>query len=551
MELTLPLLSPVIVPPGSYAVFAESSHPNVTLLTGPTSSGYSSLVADSYSRNAYNYSAANFPAVTYVVTYYPGQDALGQIIGTTCVNGEALTAVPACVPRPFQTYPSSPTTAASLPCSGSSVVYTNTYNSSLYNYESQSVTDAVRLTPITAAVAQTLYAVSFLIHPETSATTTFTLRPALYAMSSTTGAFTLLAQANRTTIAGSTLSGQFTYLYFPIYPPVYVAANTTVYINRVVDQAGLYMVFDQTGSTYTASTVVTSAMPAPGVLVASGSGGLDASRGLLGCAAAAPPSGPCATGSVIINGPTVDTAIYYWPVDQLVGSVRTLKVTQQVNSLSMSVYWAPTLPNTVPVRLSLALYGPPNCGPQGESQLLAVTSVYTFAVGELTGLNSVLMNLPLTSPVIVAPGSYAVFAESDNPYLTVVTGNTLPGYSSLVADSYTRNTYSFTAAPLPQRHLCRHLLPDAGHAGGDRGHYVRVECDADPDAGLRAHSLSHLPRQPRRGVAVHGIRRALHQHVQQLALQLRVAERHQRCPPHPADLDRGADAVRRVVPHPP
>ena len=138
-------------------------------------------------------------------------------------------------------------------------------------------------------MAQTLYAVSFLIHPETSATTTFTLRPAVYAMSSTPGAFTLLAQANQTTVAGSVLSGQFTYLYFPIYPPVYVAANTTVYINRVVDQAGLYMVFDQTGGTYSSAQVVFSNRSAPGVLVATGTGGLDASSGFLGCVTTTPP----------------------------------------------------------------------------------------------------------------------------------------------------------------------------------------------------------------------------------------------------------------------
>ena len=146
--------------------------------------------------------------------------------------------------------------------------------------------------------------------------------------------------------------------------------GVTVYIQRLVDQAGLFLVFDQTGSSWTGAAVGSSAQPAPSSLVATGNGAIDASRGLLGCAAPNPP-GLC-LGAVTVNGPTTLVPEYYFPVDQLIGSLRTLTATQQVTALAMSFYWGLSAPNTGPVNVSMALYGPPNCGPQGESQLLGL-----------------------------------------------------------------------------------------------------------------------------------------------------------------------------------
>ena len=456
--VTLSLTSPIIVVAGQYVVLAESDNVNMTIITGATAAGYQPMVAESYTRNTYTYSSANFPSVAYFVTYYLGQDALGQILGTTCTGTVTPTPLPTCVPKPFIVSPAS--AVAALPCTTASALYTNTYTNSLYNYQSNAATDTVRLIPLLINATQTIYSVSFLFHPETSATTTFTMRPAVYQQTATT-TFTLLAQANQTVIPGSSLAGQFTEYYFPIYPPILVSAGSTIYINRLVDQAGLVLVFDQSGGTFTGTTVITSNQSAPTTITTTGTGGIDASRGVLGCPAAQPVTsstggggssggGTTCTGAAIVNGPASESYQYFWPADQLLGSVRTLTVTQQVTQLAMSFYWSSANANAAPVHVSLALYGPPNCGPQGESQLLGVTSVYTFAAGNLSSSNNLqVVTLSLTSPIIVVAGQYVVLAESDNVNMTIITGATAAGYQPMVAESYTRNTYTYSSANFP------------------------------------------------------------------------------------------------------
>ena len=458
--VTLPLVTPVIVAPGTYYILAETDSPKLVLVTGSTASNLLSIVADSYSRNSYNYSAANFPPVTLLLTYYPGQDAEGQIISSVCNNSEAVTPPPTCTPTPFLSYP--PNTAAVAPCSGSTLLTTPYFNNnSAANFEGQVPPGYVLLTPTTVAAAQTIYAVSYLIHPETAASVVFTMRAAVYLQSATSTSFILAAQSNQTTVSGSVLSGQFTYLYFPIYPPLVVAAGTVIYMDLIVDQAGLFTVYSTAGFVYEGLSLVSSNTSAPSALLTVAIGGDVAARGLLGCAGSgvAPPAGPC-SGAVIINGPLTENFAFFYPSDQLLGSTRVLSVTQQVSSVSMSLYWFSPYPNSSPVSISMALYGPPNCGPQGESQLLAVTSVFTFAPGALSPYEILAPSLPLTSPIIVAPGAYTVFAESSNPLLNIVGGSVQPGYHALVADSFTKNNYNFQSANYPNVTYIVTALPD-------------------------------------------------------------------------------------------
>ena len=457
--LILALVQPLIVAPGNYSVLAEVDSPSLLVVTGTTAPGYPSLVADCYTRNAYNFSHANFPNTTFLATYQPGQDTLAEIVGTACSAGTAPTPLPTCVPLPFSTYPANP--AAAVSCSGGAApLYSNSYsNAAAFNVEAGGSPGVVRLTPLPVAQTQTVYAVSLLVHPETSAASTYTFRAALYAQSTASPtAFSLLAQSAQTPVPGSALSGLFTSLYLPLLFPVTVAAGTALYLEAVYDQPGLVLVFDTTGGSYTGGAL-TSNQSAPAALVATSVGAPDISAGLLGCPASVAqsstggvgPTGGGCSGAVVVNGPAADSTVqYFWPADQLLGSTRVLSATQQVTALSMSLYWASVSNNSAPVHVSLALYGPPSCGDVGDSQLLATTSVYTYAAGALTdSVGPVSLLLPLVAPVTVAPGSYTVLMETDNSSLLVTTAATTAGAASLMADSYTRNAYNYSRASFP------------------------------------------------------------------------------------------------------
>ena len=302
--VNIPLTSPVIVGPGSYAVFAEADTANLTVVSAYSST--SNLVADAYTRNSYNYSAARFPNRHPSLHLPAGPGHAGRDRGPVVRQCDQRLTVP---PHPPVSLPPSspplPTPPPLSPARPSAVVYTNTYNSSGYTYEMQAPTNAVRLVPLTITISQTLYAVSFLIHPETSATTTFTLRPALYAMSPTAGTFLLLGQTAPTPVSGSSLSGQFTSLYLPLASPVYVAVGSTVYLNPLVDQPGLYLVYTPAaGSTYTSASSLLTTQPAPATLTTTGTGAQDASRGLLGCAGPPPPVSSSSTAQTLTGLPS-------------------------------------------------------------------------------------------------------------------------------------------------------------------------------------------------------------------------------------------------------
>ena len=91
---------------------------------------------------------------------------------------------------------------------------------------------------------------------------------------------------------------------------------------------------------------------------------------------------------------------------------------------------------------------PSVCGPLGDSQLLATTAPYTFIPGQLAGSTASVIALALISPLIVGPGNYTILAESDNSNLNIMVGNAVAGSQSLVADAYTKNPIN---TPMPIR----------------------------------------------------------------------------------------------------
>ena len=105
------------------------------------------------------------------------------------------------------------------------------------------------------------------------------------------------------------------------------------------------------------------------------------------CLCVVPASGQACTGLTVVNGPAYRAANleYFITGSQLFGSMRNLTRTLQVTTLTMSFYWTSASANTVPIHISLALYGPATCGAQGDSQLLGVTGVQSYAVGAIAG----------------------------------------------------------------------------------------------------------------------------------------------------------------------
>ena len=553
--LFLPLTTPVIVGPGNYTVVAEVDSVFLQIVSGPTDPGFQSMIVDAYTVNTYNYSYGQFPNVTFFSTFYEGLDTEAQIIGYTCVGAVPLSTFPVCVPKPFITIPASPT--AALPCSGSSVVSFSTYTSSQYNYELGVYPGTIQLTPIFLNRTQTIYSVGLLFHPTTNASYTYTLRASLYLQQSNTTAYTLLAQGGQTIIPGSVLAGQFTEYFFPLLTPVTVAANTTVWLNLVVDQPGLMLVFDVAGMSLYDLIVISSNETSPAVLFfPDPTPQVDFSYDILSCAASSvnatiPPSNTCTGTTPIVTGPTTTATLdEYTFANQLIGSLRNITSVQQVNALSFSFYWGSGVTNAVPVHASLALYGPPSCGPQLDSQLLGVTAVYTWEVGALAPDQFIQLLLPLTTPVVVAPGTYAVMAEVDNPTMYVLVSATLAGYSSVVADAYTLNTYNFSNANFPASTYLAGFAPFAGVGHGGPDLLLCLCGDSGPlsSAHLCPRALPGDSREPDGDRPL--LFRRHHQHLQQLGL-LRAEHCHlDHSPPHSHCVHSVPDHLRHLPSHP-
>ena len=456
--LSLALSSPVVIAPGTYWLMMDDDSVSLDILFGTGTPG-ANVWADAYSINTFNPSAPiSFPAATLMNAVFLNVDSAAFLVGSSCVgNSNVAVTSPTCAPRPFNVFPAGYTPSSVCASSGSaSPIVTDTYNSSTYNYQVGLATDVVRLIPTFVTQTQTIVAVSFLAHPQTSATTTFTMRPAVYVQTGIAATFTLIAQAAQTTIPGSTLAGNFTYLYFPLQTPVTVQAGTTIYINRLVDQPGLVMAFDESGQTYTASTAIYSNQSAPTTLQTSGTGGVDASRGLLGCPATAstPPSGSVCSGPAVMTGPVVSPPLNtYSGPSEFVGSQRTVTTTQQVLNISMTLYYTVATPNPSPIQVSYALYGPPSCGVAGDSLLLGTTVTYTYPANYFTQQTAVVLSLALSSPVVIAPGTYWLMMDDDSVSLDILFGTGTPG-ANVWADAYSINTFnpsapiSFPAATL-------------------------------------------------------------------------------------------------------
>ena len=435
--VTVNLPTPLVLPAATYYIMIDSDTPGISILSQAVTG--INLYADSYPYNSTNVA---FPNTTLLSIYSTGQDTNAALLTTNCTSATSLTTIPACTPRPFVTYPATP--EAVLPCGASSAVYVNTfsYNSALpYNYQTGAATDTVRLIPTLVSTSMTIYSISLLIHPDTSAAPIYTFRPALYTMNGT-NSFSLLAQANQTIIPGTALRGQFTEVYFPLQTPVTVAAGTTVYLNRLVDQTGVVLVFDISGGTFTSSGyAITSNQSAPASITTTGTGGVDASRGLLGCPAAVQPVTGTCSGQTFVNGPAAAfVSQYYWPsADELLGTPRTLTSTQQVIALQQTFDWYNSSINYKPVTITLALYGPATCGNQGDSQLLAIATPYTFPVGGLATGYAYTINASFPTPFILPAGTYTVMIDSDTPGISILSQTSTTGVN-LVADSYPYNS---------------------------------------------------------------------------------------------------------------
>ena len=100
-----------------------------------------------------------------------------------------------------------------------------------------------------------------------------------------TSSFFLTAQSSQATLQAFTLRGQFTEVYLQLQQPVYVPLGTTVYLNTIVDQDGLYMASTSGSfqSYYRMFYTITSAQTSPASLTAFASSNLDKSKGVLVC----------------------------------------------------------------------------------------------------------------------------------------------------------------------------------------------------------------------------------------------------------------------------
>ena len=236
----LNLTSPIVVPPGSYYLALDSTSGSVSFAYGGASGSF--IWSDAYSLNIFNLSVPfTFLNTTLFEDALNGYDSAAALIGITCVNEETITPT-TCTPVPFQSYPANFSVAALLPCNAASQVVTEPYNLGVFNAVFVAGQDQVRLSPVAVTVNQTLYAITLLSHPATSGSLTYTLRPAVYiGLGNSPTGFNLLGQAAQTTIAGAALAGSFTYMTFPLLQPVQITAGTTVYVNAVVDQYGLYL----------------------------------------------------------------------------------------------------------------------------------------------------------------------------------------------------------------------------------------------------------------------------------------------------------------------
>ena len=445
--LTLQMAVPLFVSPGTYYVMMDDDSSSLGILLGTVSTGAGNIWVDAYSFNTYNASAPiNFPNVTVMNVYYLAYESTITINGAQCTSGNTFVVqTPACVPRPFLSFPSG-YSSASVRCNGSAPIVTDTYSAATYNYQSSLATDVVRLIPTLVSTTQTIYAVSFLAHPQTSPTANFTMRPAVYVQGANATTYTLIAQANQTFIPGSYIAGNFVYLYFPLQTPVTVQAGTTIYINRLVDQSGLYMVFDQYGQTLTGGAQVNSSLPAPQTLTTSGTGGVDVSRGFLGCPVGQSAPAQACTGTALVAGPAVSPTLNYYAVlSEFIGVQRVLNTTQQVVSITMPLYYTQSTPNPVPIHVSFGLYGPSTCGTQGDSVLLGITQTYMFPASFFTAPIETLLTLQMAVPLFVSPGTYYVMMDDDSSSLGILLGTVSTGAGNIWVDAYSFNTYNASA----------------------------------------------------------------------------------------------------------
>ena len=230
-------------------------------------------------------------------------------------------------------------------------------------------TDVVTLIPSTITQTQTLYAVSFIASPTSNTSRDYTMRPAVYVQGANSSTFNLIAQAAQTTIPGSTFVGNFVELFFPLLTPVNVIAGQVVYINRLVDQAGLALLFSQTTSgTFYSNTFVTSAQSAPAVLTTQGTGGIDASHATFGCNGSLP--APASSSATVVVGASSSAS----------GGVSSSSSTAAASAVSA----APM--SSIPVVIVRSSSGSSNPGgnPGGNgASAVAVSSVVTLTLAVL------------------------------------------------------------------------------------------------------------------------------------------------------------------------
>ena len=284
VTLTANLPTPIILPAGTYTVLLSSDAGAQNVGVEYQSVTGALLLADAYPPAQ----AAAFALATFLTVFATGRETNAALIATSCTAGTATTLFPACTARPFVVYPTGADT--NVPCASSKRVNTNTYtyNAALpYVTQHDPFVQTIFLSPIVVTQSQTLYSVSFLVLPETSATTrtSYTVRASLYIMSGT-NSFALMAQSDQATLQASTLHGQFTEVYLQLQQPVYVAAGTTVYMDIVVDQDGLYSLVSTSAtfpSYYNSGYDFTSARTSPASLTTTNSSPLDQSKGVLGC----------------------------------------------------------------------------------------------------------------------------------------------------------------------------------------------------------------------------------------------------------------------------
>ena len=444
--MTLSLPTPIIVPAGVYYVSMDDTSANLDPLFGNSSATGAAVLYDVYTGNSYDQTApVAFPASTLFLPVFGGYDSEATIIGTQCTGGEMSATFPTCNPRLFGSYPST-YSASSLPCAASSQVIGGSEYDPTYTSLGGLATDVIRLIPSDITQTQTLYAVSFIASPQSNTSQTYTMRPAVYVQGANSSTFNLIAQAAQTTIPGSALAGNFVELFFPLLTPVNVTAGQTVYINRLVDQAGLVLLFSSTGGTFTSSTTVTSAQPAPAVLTTQGTGGLDAAHATLGCAVAGASSAPTCLGSAVAVGPPIVPSYNtYFTFSTLFGSQRTLSSTTLVRQLQMFVYYTVNTNNTYPITVSFALYAFQPCNGFGEAVLLAVTQSYTFPANSLTATGGYVLTLSLPTPLIVPAGTYYISMDDNSPSLDPLFGTSTATGAAVLYDVYTANTYNQSA----------------------------------------------------------------------------------------------------------